>query len=459
MSENTTPATGLQRQADARIPRARVVAWALWDWGTQPFQTVITTFVFVSLYLVSDSFLPDDVAALADDDPLKLRASAELDAGIGLANAAAGILVALIAPVLGQRADATGGRKLGLGISTGLLLACTAALWFVQADPAWFVLGATLIALGHVFSEIAGVNYNAMLVQVATPRTVGRVSGFGWGMGYLGGVIALAAVAGANAAGWFGMPVDNGEPFRWVAVACAVWGLVFCWQIFRRVPDVAPVADRPRVSFLAGYVVLAKDVRALWRDSRTTFWFLLASAVYRDGLAGVFVYGAVIGSKAFGFETADMVVFGITANLLAGICTMLVGRLEDVVKPRAVILWSLGLILVSGLGVVFLRDLGPVVFWVGGLILSCCVGPAQSASRSFLARVTPAGKESEIFGLYATTGRAASFLSSTAWTVTIAVAGATIWGTLGIVAVVLAGLVLMAFVKTPADFAYSGGRQ
>jgi UMF1 family MFS transporter len=194
-------------------------------------------------------------------------------------------------------------------------------------------------------------------------------------------------------------------------------------------------------------VVLYRDIKGLWRTSRRTFWFLLASAVFRDGLSGVFAFGAIIGGVSFGFSADQVIVFGIAANLVAGISTVLVGIADDRFGPRSVILSTLSIIVVAGLGVVFLRDLGPIVYWVGGLTLSACVGPAQAASRSYLARVTPAGKESEIFGLYATTGRASSWMSSLLWTVTIAATGATIWGTLGIVAVVLFGLVLMWFVR------------
>jgi UMF1 family MFS transporter len=194
-------------------------------------------------------------------------------------------------------------------------------------------------------------------------------------------------------------------------------------------------------------VVLFRDIQGLWRTSRRTFWFLLASAVFRDGLSGIFAFGAIIGGVSFGFTADQVIVFGIAANLVAGISTVLVGRADDRFGPRAVILCTLSIIVVAGLAVVFLRDLGPVVYWVGGLILSACVGPAQSASRSYLARVTPAGKESEIFGLYATTGRATSWMSGALWTTAIVVTGATIWGTLGIIAVVLFGLVLMWFVQ------------
>ena len=441
------PTMGLELREGARIPRRQVYSWALWDWGTQPFNTVILTFVFTALYLTTESFLDPAVVALGADDPAYERGLADLTSGIGLWNTLAGLLILVLAPVLGQRADATGRRKAWLAGGTGGMVLCMLALWFVEADPAYFVLGAALIGLGSVLNEIAGVNYNAMMVSVATPRTVGKVSGLGWGLGYVGGILALLFVVIANGADWWGMPTDNGLAFRVIAVGCALWALAFAWPVLAFVPELPPTRGRPKVSFLASYGVLLHDVRGLWHTSRRTFWFLLASAVFRDGLSGVFAFGAIIGGVSFGFSADQVIVFGIAANLVAGISTVLVGFADDRFGPRSVILSTLSIIVVAGLGVVFLHDLGPIVYWVGGLVLSACVGPAQAASRSYLARVTPAGKESEIFGLYATTGRATSWMSSALWTVTIAATGATIWGTLGIIAVVLVGLVLMWFVR------------
>jgi MFS transporter, UMF1 family len=438
---------GLELQEGVRIPRRQVYSWALWDWGTQPFNTVILTFVFTTGYLLTGSFLDPAVAALDPDDPARVRGLAELASGLGLWTTLAGILIAVLAPVLGQRADASGRRKAWLAGATGGMVLCMLALWFVEEDPAYFVFGAIVIGLGSVLSEIAGVNYNAMMVSVATPKTVGKVSGLGWGLGYVGGILMLVLVVIATGADWWGMPTDNGLAFRVIAVACAVWALVFVWPIFAFVPELPPTKGRHKVGFLASYGVLFRDIQALWRTSRRTFWFLLASAVFRDGLSGVFAFGAAIGTLSFGFSFNQVVTFGIAANLVAGISTVIVGRADDRFGPRSVLLGALSIIVVAGLAVVFLRDLGPIVYWVGGLVLSACVGPAQAASRSYLARVTPAGKESEIFGLYATTGRATSWMSQGLWTIIIATTGATIWGTLGIIAVVLVGLVLMWFVQ------------
>ena len=447
----TIGAMGLELQEGRRIPRKQVFSWALWDWATQPFNSVILTFVFTALYLASDTFLDPAVAALGEDDPAREAGLADLASNLGWAITIAGVLIAVLAPVLGQRADVTGRRKLWLGGATAGLVLCMFALFFVEGAPAYFVLGISLIAAGTVFSEIAGVNYNAMLVQVSTPKTVGKVSGLGWGLGYIGGIVALVLVVVATELDWWGMPTDNGLAFRVIAVGCAVWTILFAWPVLAFVPEAPPAPHRERVSFFRSYVVLVQDIMALWRESRPTFWFLLASAVFRDGLAGVFAFGAVIAAVAFRFTANEVLIFGVAANLLAGLSTILAGRFDDRFGPRAVILFALAGITVAGLVVFFLHDSGKIVFWIFGLALTLFVGPTQAASRSFLARVTPAGRESEIFGLYATTGRAASFLSPLLWAALIAVFGATYWGILGIIIVVAAGFVLMLFVKVPAE--------
>ena len=436
---------GLDLQADKVVPRKQVVSWAFWDWSNQPFNTVILTFIFTALYLVTDHFLTPEVAILDDEDPLKIKALADLSAGLGYAVGAAGLLIALLAPVLGARTDTTGKRKRALGIATVLVAITMFALFFVEADPSYFVLGISLVAIGSVISEVAGVNYNALLVQVSTPKTVGRVSGLGWGLGYIGGILALVIVVIAYFFDWFGASEEMG--LRLVAVGCAVWSIVFALPLFLNVPDPAPAPGREKVGFLRSYVVLIQDIRKLYRESRDTFWFLVASAVYRDGLAGVFTFGATIASVSFGFEFIEVVIFGIAANLVAGVSTIISGRFDDRFGPRAVILSALVGLVVAGIVVFVFHDAGQIVFWIFGLLLCVFVGPAQAASRSLLARLTPAGREGEIFGLYATTGRAASFISPTLWAVFISIFGAQYWGVLGIVLVLAVGLVLMLFVK------------
>ncbi|UYO97257.1 MFS transporter [Microbacterium sp. M28] len=436
---------GLELRGDTPAPKKQVYSWALWDWATQPFNTVILTFIFTALYLTTEQFLPPEIVALGDKDPAYLAAEAELASGLGLGSTIAGLAILLFAPVLGQRADAAGRQKLWLGIGTGALIVCMFGLWFVEPTPTLFWLGVALISAGSVFGEIAAVNSNAMLIGIANPKTIGRISGLGWGFGYIGGIVALVLVVVFYQFDWFGLPADDGLPFRLIAVGCAIWALVFSIPIFLNVPE--PSLGRPerKVGFFRSYALLVKDVVGLYRNTQTrgAFWFLLASAVFRDGLGGVFAFGAVIAGQVFDFGFPQLVIFGIAANLIAGVSTILAGRLDDRFGAKRIIVFSLASMVVAGLAVFLLVEAGPVVFWIGGLILCAFVGPAQSASRSFLARVTPAGREGEIFGLYATTGRAASWMASAAWTGLIVLTAQTKFGILGIVIVLLVGLLLL----------------
>lgn len=445
----------------ARPTRRGVVSWALWDWGSAAFNAVITTFVFTR-WITSDAFVdPATVAAAAAEGEAGGPATAVLDAALadhsawlGWGLTAAGLLIAVLAPVLGARADDRGRRKLWLGLHTAVVVLISAAMFLVRPDPdaltTNLLLGIALLATGNVFFELAGVNYNAMLSQVSTRSTFGRVSGIGWGAGYLGGIVLLLIlfVGFINPeVGWFGVTADDGLDIRVSVLLSAVWFAVFAVPVLLAVPEVPQSPQRRRLSVAGSYRQLGRDVAALWRHQRPTLWFLLASAVYRDGLAGVFTFGAVIASGTFGFSASEVVLFAIAANVVAGVSTIVGGVLDDRLGPRRIILTALGGLVVAGIVIFVLHDGGPTVFWVFGLALCLFVGPAQSASRSLLSRVIPPGRESEVFGLYATTGRAASFLAPMAFALAVVAGGSQHWGILGIVLVIAAGLVLLAPVR------------
>ena len=455
---------GLDLQAGKRIPRGWVVAWAFWDWGGAAFNAVITTFVF-TVYLTSTYFVDPAIVAARDAESSPTGAAhrtftaaeASLTASLGYGLAIAGIIVALIAPVLGQRTDASGRRKLWLAINTGVVVVMTALMFFVEGKPAFFLLGVGLVSVGTIFYEIATVNYNAMLIQVSTPRTVGKVSGLGWGAGYLGGIVLLLFVLlglvglTADSGGFLGVTHDGGLNIRIIAVIAALWTLAFSLPILFTVPEISVENRRVRVGFFQSYVVLFRDVANLWRESRNTVLFLISSALFRDGLVGVFTFGGILAQGTFGFSSSQVIIFAIAANVVAGVSTLISGLFDDRFGAKPVIVVSLVGLIIAGLGVFFAHDLGSNAFWVGGLILCLFVGPAQSASRTFLGRITPAGREGEVFGLYATTGRAVSFLAPLLFTTFVAVSGAQYWGILGIVIVLFVGLVLLIPVKARSN--------
>ncbi len=440
------------------IPKRRVAAWALWDAGSAGINAITTTFVF-SRYLTSSSFQDSHVVATQG----ATAATAQVTTQFGTAGIVAGVLVALIAPALGQRSDATGRRKLWLGINTAVVVAVLVSLFFVEAKPSFLLYGLIMFSIGTVFYEIASVNYNAMLAQVSTPKNIGRVSGIGWASGYIAGIVLLLIVyvglvadgSNPHVAGLLHVSTDNGFNIRLVELVAAVWTLIFSIPVLISVPELPRAVGQERVSIPRSYVLLGKHIARLWREDRNTLKFLIASAVFRDGLTGVFTYGAVIAAGTFGFSASGVLVFGIAANVVAGVSTLLVGRLDDWLGPRTVMVGALIGLVVAGLAVFFLHDHGQIVFWIGGLFLCLFVGPAQSASRSFLTRVTHTDRQGEAFGLYATSGRAATFLAPLMFTVFIAIFGAQYWGMLGIVVVILVGLVLLLFVKASKEVRFT----
>ena len=472
----TAPTT--QAGSRTRLLSWPVIAWGLWDWGSAAFNAVITTFVF-TVYLVSDSFGP--------------KADNESALSIGLA--VAGLFIALLAPVTGQRSDRGGRTVFWLGGYTAVVVVVSAFLFLVRPEPGYLWLGIVLLGVGNIFFELASVNYNAILNHLASKDRIGAVSGLGWGMGYLGGIVLLLIlyVALVGPSPLISFPAGTGMGVRVAMLVSAVWfglsalpvlinrsrrlgrtGAEACDdEVSEGMASAEPGRDRAgmeaepeeagshqgehKESLLTSYKLLWRTLLQLHHFQPRLLWFLLAAAVFRDGLAGVFTYGGIIAQNTFGFSSGDVIIFAIVANIVAGIATIGAGRLDDRFGPRNVIMASLIILVVAGLLVFFLHTAGTVAFWILGLLLSACVGPAQSAARSFLARLIPEGQEGEIFGLYATTGRAVSFMAPMMYGVFIYLGtrvvgpGANYWGILGIVTVLATGLLLMLRVGDPVS--------
>jgi UMF1 family MFS transporter len=424
----------------AKKPRG-TFAWALWDWAEQPFPTIFSTFIF-PIYITSSAFGPEEDTSRA----------------LGLAATIAGIAVALVAPVFGRRSDEQGRRKLWLLINTLVLSGVMASLFFIAPTPEMLWLGLIIFSFGGFVQEIAFINYYAMLKQVSTANNIGRVSGFAWGLGYVGGIILLlVSLVGfvQTDTPWFGIPTEDALNVRAVFLFSAIWLLVFSIPLFVTVPEVKAKENLEKENIIESYFKLWSQLKSLRKQAPETFKFLISSAIYRDGLSGVFAFGGALGSLAFGFELAEVIIFGIAANLMAGIGAAIGGFLDDKVGGKRTIMVSLIGLTIAGFGVFAFASAGPITYWIGGLALTLFVGPAQAASRSFVAKFTPAGREGEVFGLYMTTGRAVSFLSPLLWTTAISIAlsagignaQATVYGILGLMLVLVVGILLLARVS------------
>lgn len=414
--------------------KLKTFSWMLWDWAEQPYPTIMQTFIF-PVYLAS-------AVATAAQNP---------DQAIGWATAVAGVVLALIAPVLGRRSDENGRRKFWLVINTYMLVAIMIASFFVEPKPEFFLFGLVLYAIGSVVQESAFINYYAMLKGVTKESNIGKISGFAWALGYVGGIILLmvsliAFVLPENPV----IPTDGSLNIRAIFVFCAIWTLIFSIPLLLFVPEIPKKATAQKESIAASYGKLWGQLKTLRAQAPETLKFLISSAIYRDGLAGVFTFGAVLGTLAFGFDQSSIIFYGVAANIVAGIGAAIGGVLDDRIGSRAVIVGSLVGLIISGSCVFIFSYMGQIAYWIFGLTLSLFVGPAQASSRTFVSRFTPTGREGEVFGLYQFTGRAVSFLSGTFWSLSIATAVAigvsgntTVYGIWGIVLILTVGLFLL----------------
>jgi MFS transporter, UMF1 family len=425
-----------------------VVAWALWDTGATGVNAVVITFVF-SVYLTEQvgSGLPGPTTPAS---------------WLGRVLTIAGFVVALLAPATGIWVDGANRRRPALALLTGVVVAMTAAMSLIRADYHYLFLGLVLLACTAACSDLATVPYNAMLGQLSTGENSGRISGLGSAAGYVGSVLLLLILyvgfiqGDGDTRGLLGLPATNGENVRAAMLLAAAWLALFAWPLLVAVRAPVVVDDRPAVGFFGAYRALWNEVKGEWRRDRNVVYYLLASAVFRDGLTGVFAFGAVLGVAVYGVSQADVLVFGVCACVVAAIGAVLGGLLDDRVGSKPVIAGSLTAMIAVGL--VLLTLSGPLAFWICGLLLCLFVGPTLASARALMLRMSADGKEGVAFGLYTTTGRAASFLAPWMFFTFIDLFNTDRAGLGGLCVVLMAGLMAMVIaVQVPARRIRTGG--
>ena len=422
-----------------RTDRLTVLAWAAWDWGSAAFNAVLVTFIF-SVYLT------DSVGKQIDSSFTPAQ-------WLSWSMTAAGLVIFAVTPVMGQRSDRLGTRRRALGFWSLMTFIAMAALFFIRNDaPVYFWLGLLGLAIGSVTIQFAEVNYFAQLNQVADEEHIGRISGLGWSAGYFGGIVLLLIcyfgfLTGDG--GLLGLSTEGGWNMRLVALLAALWFGLSAIPVLLRVPEIEPSGGATG-GVVETYKELFRSLRDLYRDDRNAFYFLFASAVFRDGLSAVFSFGAVLGVSVYGLSAGDVLIFGVAANVAAALGAVLGGQLDDRVGPKAIIVSCL--VILTGMAIVMYFASGPTAFWICGLVLCLCVGPAQASARGFLARVAPPGREGELFGLYATTGRAVSWLTPFLFGIFVSLLGqGDRGGVLAIGLVLLIGALILIPVKDPTS--------
>jgi UMF1 family MFS transporter len=427
--------------------RSRVLAWALWDCGSTGLNAIVVTFVF-SVYLTGT------VGAGATGGTSSLS-------WLGRALAVAGLTVALLAPATGIWVDAPRRRRRVLAALTGAAVLLTATMSLIRDDPRYLWPGLVLLACTAACSDLASVPYNAMLRQLTTPQTSGRVSGFGWAAAYLGSVVLLLVVylgfisGHGPIRGALGIPIQDGQNVRAAMLLAAAWFALFALPVLFVARPPVPDDRDDAVGLIGAYRKLWAEVVSEWRHDHNVVYYLLASAVFRDGLSGVFAFGAVLGVNVYGISQADVLLFGVSASVVAAVGAVAGGLLDDRVGSKPVIVGSLTAMIAVGLTLMTLS--GVIAFWVCGLLLCLFIGPTQSAARTLMLRMSAEGKEGVAFGLYTTTGRAVSFLAPSLISVFVVWFGTDRAGMGALCVVLAAGLLAMLAVRAPRSVPVGSG--
>jgi UMF1 family MFS transporter len=444
-------------------PRSAVISWIFFDWAAQPYFTLITTFVFAPYFATH-------VAANA----------AEGQALWGFATAAAGIAIALLSPVLGAIADASGRRKPWIAGFGAMLVIGSSLMWFGKPGDVSVIPPLLLAyAIATVGIEFATVFNNAMMPTLVPPDRIGRLSGTGWATGYIGGIFSLILVLGFLAANpesgrtLFGLtPLFGLDPLthqgdRISGPLTGIWFIIFVLPMFLLTPDY-PARHPVRVALREGLAELKQTLGELPGQTSLAA-FLLANMIYTDGLVSLFAFGGIYAAGTFGWNTIQIGTFGIILAIAGTFGGYIGGKLDDALGSKRVIAGSM-VILLLAIVAILLVDKDRVLFvrvtppQPGGalfasaaerayLILGCCIGavgaPLQAASRSLLIRLAPKDRIAQYFGLFALTGKVTSFVGPLLIGVVTAATASQKAGMAMLVLFFVTGLALLGRVRAP----------
>jgi UMF1 family MFS transporter len=376
----------------AASPRA-IVAWCLYDWANSAYPTVILTFVFATYF--TQGVAPDSIVGTAQ---------------WGFAMTISALAIAVLSPMLGAIADQTGRRKPWLASFSALAIIGTACLWWIEPDASLVPLALVLVVVSNIGFEVGTVFYNAMLPELVDKSRLGRLSGWAWGIGYAGGlvclVIALFVFIQPTVAP-FGLSKDSAEHVRATTLLAAAWFAVFALPLLLWTPD------RPATGIGIGRAI-RDGARTLVgtlchiRSYHACVLFLVAQMIYTDGLNTLFAFGGIYAAGTFGMHLDEVLMFGIALNVSAGLGSAAFAWVDDRIGSKTTIAIALVAVMVLGGAILVVKS--KAVFWVLGVVLGAFFGPIQAASRTFMAHLAPDTMRTEMFGLYALTGKATSFL-------------------------------------------------
>ncbi len=384
---------GRKSGTDSKTTTPQMVAWALYDWANSAFPTVIQTFVFAA-YFTRQIAVNETVGSNQWGNTISI----------------AGLFIAVLGPILGSIADQGKRRKPWIAVFTVMCVIATALLWFIEPSNSFLIPALILVAIGTVSSEFAFIFYNAMLPDLVANKRMGRWSGWGWGLGYAGGlsclIVSLFVFVQADPPP-FGLDASAAEHVRATYILVAGWYLLFAIPLFVWTPDVKGTGMSIRRSIREGLAQLKRSLANV-RRYRNIVRFLIARMFYMDGLATIFSFGGIYAAGTFDMSEEQVIMFGIALNVMAGLGAVLFAWMDDRKGSRYTILVSLVGLSIPTLLILLVTS--EQWFWILGILLGIFVGPVQAASRTFMGRLAPDNMRNEMFGLFALSGKITTFL-------------------------------------------------
>ncbi len=439
MEAATRADDGAQHPANKKA----VWGWALYDFGNSAFTTLIVTFIYS--FFFAQEIAPDgNTGTVIWANGIALTA----------------IVVAVCSPFLGALADRGGHRRRFLLITTGIVILGSALLYFPTPGQVMFAF--VVFVVSNIAFELSGVFYNSYLPDLTTSKNIGKISGYGWALGYLGGLLAMviALVGFVQAENpWFGLGTGEEALFqnvRATAVVVAVWFAVFAIPMFRWVPE-AHHPDPPPLGELLRQTVA--QLTSTFRDIRRhgqIVRLLIARMIYNDGLVTIFALGPLYAAEVFGFTLTEVMLWGLALNVTAGLGAFAMGFLDDRIGGRKTILISLVGLFIATLWATIAPADSKMSMFFAGLLVGVFVGPNQAASRSLLGRFVPPQKETEFYGFFAFSGKAIAFMGPLIYGLATSVFGNQRFGVGAIMVFFLVGGLILMGVNEQAGAAASG---
>lgn len=399
--------------------KSRIFVWTLFDFANTSFSIIVVTFVYAVYFKKT----------VAQNLPIG-------DLYWSISTSIAMIVTALISPILGAVADHSAGKKRFLLFFTILCLTSTSLLYFVGEGMIFW--GIFLFVLANIGFEAGLVFYDAFLPEITQPKNFGRVSGYGFAMGYFGSLATLAII----------YPLIQKDLIQETFPITSAFFLIFSLPIFFSLKEHRKTNVRTD-SFVKIGINRVWTTLTHLKNYKNLVIFLLAYFFYIEGVNTVIFFSGNYASTTLKFETSELFVFFITVQTTAIIGSILLGITADSIGQKKTIMISLVLWLITVCLAYLITD--KTGFYFVGLLAGAAMGSSQSTSRSLMSKLTPPDKKTEFFGFYSFFGKSSAVVGPMVFGLVSYVTKSQRLAIISIAFFFLIGLLILTKVKDPKE--------